>query len=191
LPPAVLEQLGYITAAKPQTTAVAPWARQAVAKVAAPQFKSLQAKLSQAWRAGFVSKMQLSLGNYGLLGAGAIILILTYSFICNCCRLICQKTGYKPGVLVWLPVLQVLPMLRAASMSAWWFIAFVIPGINLVGYILWCVKIVQARNKTTPLMILLLCPVINLLALAYLAYSEDAAGKTEKLHLETMTLESA
>ena len=73
----------------------------------------------------------------GLIGPKLIlavlgVLLLLYLFHCYCCMLICRKTGKPPGVLVWLPVLQLFPLLRAAGMSAWWFLACFVPVLNLV-----------------------------------------------------------
>jgi len=122
--------------------------------------------------------------------AGSILLI-AYLFHCYCCMLICEKTGKEPGLLIWLPLLQAIPMLRAASMSAWWFITLFLPGLNVVGHVLWCVKIVQARHKTVPLLILLLIPITNIFAFLYLAFSEGVPRKKDEHHVEIMTLETA
>jgi len=36
-------------------------------------------------------------------------------------KLIVEKTGERPGFLIWLPILQWFPMARGARMSGWWF----------------------------------------------------------------------
>jgi hypothetical protein len=192
LPNDILQKLGYITAPIVQTNGAALWARQAAAKMDTPQLKQLEAKLLQSWRgARAVIKSHLPPLKPGVIVVAAGVLIMAYLFHCYCCMLICQKTGNEPGVLVWLPVLQVLPMLRAASMSAWWFVTWFIPGLNLVGHAVWCGRIVQARNKTIPLLVLLLVPVMNIFAFLYLAFSEAAPQKKEEPHVEIMTLETA
>jgi hypothetical protein len=106
--------------------------------------------------------------------------------------LICQKTGQEPGVLVWLPVFNVFPLLRAAGMSPWWFLASFVPVLNLVAYILWCVNIAKARAKTLWTAIFLLLPLTNLLAFLYLAFSGSGGRKkNENRRIEIMTLETA
>jgi len=190
----VLQKLGYATvpAAKAQTNPTAAWARQAVAKMDTPQVKQVQAKLAEAWQgAATRGNLYLPPVTPRLIIISGAILLMAYLFLCYCCMLICQKTGNEPGVMVWLPFLQVIPMLRAASMSGWWFIGFFIPVVNLVGHVLWCIKIVQARSKTTPLMILLLLPVTSFFAFLYLAFSEAAPRKDEQPRIEIMTLETA
>ena len=191
LPVDLLQTLGYVSAPKTQTNAPVLWAKQAMAKVAAPQLKNIEASLLQAWRQGVVSKAHLPPIGSGPLVLAIVTLIGVYLFGCYCCKLICEKTGNEPGALVWLPLLQVLPMLRAASMSLSWFVALFIPGLNLVGYFVWCVKVVDARHKTMPLAFLLLFPLTSLFALAYLAFSEAAPQTSDKLQVEIMTLETA
>jgi hypothetical protein len=99
------------------------------------------------------------------------ICALMYLFYCYCCSLICAKTGRAGGLLVWLPVLQMIPMFRAAGMSGWWFLAMFVPLLNLVGQVLWCVKITQARGKGFFTAVMLILPLTNILAFLYLAFS--------------------
>jgi hypothetical protein len=101
--------------------------------------------------------------------AGAVI---GYLFFCFCCMLICKKTSNEPGILVWLPVLQLFPLLRAAGMSGWWFFLFLLPGLNVLASIVWSVKICQTRGKSGWLALLLLLPVTNLFVFLYLAFSD-------------------
>src|SRR5438874_148767 len=52
---------------------------------------------------------------------GAVMggLMLIYLLFCYCCLLICQKAGHEPGLLIWIPIFQAIPLLRAARMSPW------------------------------------------------------------------------
>ena len=84
----------------------------------------------------------------GLMLEVAAALLAIYLFHCLCCSRICKKAGSEPGILVWIPVLQLFPLLRAAGMSGWWFLAFFVPVLNLIAQILWCFKIADARGKT-------------------------------------------
>jgi len=109
-------------------------------------------------------------------------LTVGYLFFCLCCMLICSKTGNEPGILVWLPLLQVFPMLRAAGMSGWWFFAFFVPVLNLVAPILWCINIVKARAKSIWWVVCLILPVTNLLAFLYLAFSSAPSSGADRLN---------
>lgn len=105
-----------------------------------------------------------------LIIAGAVVLAF-HLFFSFCLKLIVQKTGNEPGLMVWLPFFQVFPMLRAAGMSGWWVLAMLIPLVNIIVQILWCVKIVQARGKSVWVTIFLILPITNLFAFLYLAFS--------------------
>jgi len=73
--------------------------------------------------------------------------VLLYLLISYCGWLICQKTGHPAGVLVWIPVLQLIPLLRAAGMSPAWLVAFLVPILNVVAQIVWSVNICKASGQ--------------------------------------------
>jgi hypothetical protein len=112
---------------------------------------------------------------FGLLGA----LWLLHSLLCS---MICKKAGHSGGLLVWLPILQAIPMFRAAGMSGWWLLGMCIPLVNLIGAILWCVKICEARGKGFFTIICLILPPTSLLALLYLALSNGHKESVEAPH---------
>lgn len=124
------------------------------------------------------------------------ISLAIYLFFSFCLKLIVQKTGTEPGWMVWVPILQVFPMLRAAGMSGWWFLAMMVPIVNIVVQVLWSVKIVQARGKGVVTTILLILPFTSLFAFLYLAFSsgegsEDEAGDEEgKIVIQTALSEA-
>jgi hypothetical protein len=109
--------------------------------------------------------------------------------------LICVKAGAEPGITVWLPVVQIIPLLRAAGMSVlWplfmlmvlvssyflrahlanhiWLVASFAGACVLVCLVTWSVKICLARKKHPALAALLVIPGMNFFALLYLAGSK-------------------
>lgn len=137
-------------------------------------------------------------------GAGAVVL---YLFFCFCLLMICSKANTPSPLLVFLPVLQILPAYRAAKMSPVWFrllmadvvfrvivgvltytghigrlpqsvvmvlfvLMMVLTLIHVIGWFIWCFKICIAREKSPLVGIFLLLPCTQVLALAYLAFSE-------------------
>jgi hypothetical protein len=40
-----------------------------------------------------------------------------YLFFCYCCKRVCEKAGHNPGVLIWIPIVQLIPLLRVAGMA--------------------------------------------------------------------------
>jgi len=192
LPPEVLEKLGYAAAqgAKGATNTAAVWAKREIAKINTPQVKDLRKQLEQKWREPASAKLSaMHLAGPTLLFIVLGIALLLYLFHCYCCMLICRKAGHPPGILVWLPVLQLFPLLRAAGMSGWWFLAYLVPLLNIVAQVLWCFKIASARGKSVWVGVLLVLPVTNLFAILYLAFSNGAAAdEDEEPESKIMTL---
>lgn len=107
------------------------------------------------------------------------IVLIAYLLYCACLKLICQNAGSKAGPMIWFPVLQMFPLLRAAKMSAWWFVAFLIPLVGVVAHIVWCVKICKACGKGALVIVLLILPGTNVLAFLYLALAKSNVEATE------------
>jgi hypothetical protein len=103
--------------------------------------------------------------------------------------LVCRKTHNAPGPLVWVPVLQLIPLLRAANMPRVWFFAFFVPGINIIALIVFSIKIVKSRGKGFWVSILLILPATSWLAMLYLAFSSSAP--VEMSNNEVLSLETA
>lgn len=110
-------------------------------------------------------------GIIALLVALGVALVV-YLFFCYCFKRICEKTGNEPGILVWIPILQIIPMLQVAKMPAWMIILFLIPIVNLVVAVLMWVKICEARGKSPWLVVLMFIPIANIAFIPYLAFSE-------------------
>ena len=149
---------------------------------------NLSAQLSQKMAAGLATLKRFSAvrpsPNVLALVLGG--LVAGYLFLCHCLKLICMKTGFAAGVLIWIPFLQLVPLLRAAGMSGWWLVGFLIPGVNLIAQIVWCFKIVQKRGKSALVAIALLLPVTNLLAILYLAFSSGAGDEDRPVSITTL-----
>ena len=194
LPEDVRLKLGYNeTAQKPKTNNPTAWAKQTFSKLETPEVKGMEEKLATAWHQRLpAAGVNLPPLTTRLIAIVTGVVLLCWFLFCYCCMLICQKTGNNPGLLIFVPFLQTFPLLRAASMSPWWFFAVFVPGLNLVAQIIWFVKIVQARAKSGWLVLWLLLPLTNLLAFLYLAFSNgNARRKSERRQVEIMTLETA
>jgi hypothetical protein len=195
LPSEVKSTLGYEDpAAQAKTNAPAAWARQTLAKIKTPQVARFQQQLAGLGHLGLsADKLQLPQLDQKFLLIGAIALFALYLLHCYCCLLICRKAGHEPGALIWIPFFQLIPLLKAATMSPWWVLGFLVPGLNLVAQILWCVKITQARGKTLFVALLLIFPLSSPFAAFYLAFSGGRRDRKRKddRRIEIMTLEAA
>jgi hypothetical protein len=108
----------------------------------------------------------------GLAALGSICLIglALYLFTCFCLKRICEKSKVEPGILIWIPIAQFIPLLQVAGMAAWMLILFFIPFVNfIIGIMMWA-KICSARGKSALLVIgVILLPIVFI---PYLAFSE-------------------
>jgi hypothetical protein len=129
----------------------------------------LQQAFGEGWQPG--TQPELPPIPTGFIVAFLGIFLFIHLFFCFCAKLIVEKTGQPAGFLIWLPVLQMFPLLRAANMPAWWFLLMLLPFLNIIACIMWCFKIVEARGKSVVWAIFLLLPFTNFLAFLYLAFS--------------------
>lgn len=106
------------------------------------------------------------------IGLLLVIGVALYVFTCFCLKRICQKCGNEPGVLIWIPIVQIIPLLQVAGMATWMLILFFIPFVNLaIGVYMWA-KICSARGKSPWLVLLMFVPIANIIFVPYLAFSE-------------------
>ena len=100
------------------------------------------------------------------------VMLFVWFIFCYCLKRICEKCDTEPGILIWIPIFNLIPMLQAAGLSSWLILLFFVPLLNIVmGLVMW-VKICQARGKSALLVIMLFIPLLNLLFIPYLAFSE-------------------
>ena len=148
-----------------------------MAKINVPQVGEMRKQLETLQAKPPAGLSSLGLSGPALLYAMGGVLLLLHLFQCYCLMLICRKAGHPPGLLVWIPVLQIFPMLRAAGMSGWWVLAFCVPVLNVVAWVLWCLNIAKARGKSVWVGVLLFLPITNLFAFLYLAFSDRMPSK--------------
>ena len=98
--------------------------------------------------------------------------ILLYGFFGLCLMVLARKLNENRVWWAWVPVLQVLLMLRLGQVSLWWFIALLVPFINVgVAIYVW-IRIAGRRSKPWWMGVLMIVPVADLFVLGYLAYSQ-------------------
>lgn len=109
-------------------------------------------------------------------GVGAVFIIVVavalYFFFCYCYKRICEKAGKDPGVLIWIPIVQFIPLLQAAGMAEWMIILLLIPFVNIIFFVMMWAKICSALGKSPWLVIMLFIPILNIIFFPYLAFSE-------------------
>lgn len=109
-----------------------------------------------------------------------------YLLVCLGLKAICRNAGAPAGLLIFVPVLQLFPLLRAARMPLWSFLLFLIPVVNIGVQIWWSFAIVKACGKGVLTAILLLLPVTNLFAFLYLALAKNSTPDEPPLPAEAL-----
>jgi hypothetical protein len=126
---------------------------------------------------------------FGILGS----LALFYLLFCFLCRSLCLKTAAPPTALVplvWFPLVQQIPLLKAAGMSPWWILTNFVPPLFLITYIMWSFKIVQARGKHVIFAVMLLFPFTSVLSFLFLALSRGCGDDEDSSNPNVITLQS-
>lgn len=111
------------------------------------------------------------------IGIVALLFILTlslafYVFFCFCLKRICEKCGHEPGILIWIPIANLIPQLTAAKLPIWMIVLFFIPLVNIGAFVFMFWKLCEARGKAGPLGLLMLVPLANIGLLCYLAFAD-------------------
>ncbi|HEY2082926.1 MAG TPA: DUF5684 domain-containing protein [Verrucomicrobiae bacterium] len=117
------------------------------------------------------------------------ILGVVYVFVSVCFWSICRKTHIAPGPLIWVPFLQLIPLLRAANMPRVWFFVYFVPVLNILALIVLSINIVKTRGKSPWVAFLLILPPTSLFAFLYLAVSRSAP--VEMVNNDVLSLEVA
>jgi len=189
LSPEVRDQLGYKPEPKKFSSSkdrISSWATQTLGNVDLSRLKQLE----QTFRPHSIDGAPQPAFDQTQLLSLAAIALLCYIFYCYCGKLICEKTGNEPGALIWVPILQLFPLLRAAGMSSGWFLVFFIPVLNLIGYMVWAINIAQSRGKSGWIALFLLLPPTHPFALLYLALS-SGTPPAQPRKIEILALETA
>jgi hypothetical protein len=107
------------------------------------------------------------------LGLGPILVAgLLYVFFAYCLVTLGKKLGDNRAWWGWVPILQVLLMLRLAQLTYWWFLALIVPIVNVVVAIWVWIRIAKKRAKPAWVGALMILPGVDLFVLAYLAFSQ-------------------
>lgn len=132
----------------------------------------------------FGGYQDLPTASHGLSGAPLIFVVVlgiaVYIYTAYCLSAIAKKTGTPNEWWAWIPVLNILLMLKVARLPLWWALGFLvafIPLVNLlvlalVAYIWW--KVAERLNRPGWWGILMLIGPINLVLLWFLAFKEAA-----------------
>lgn len=124
---------------------------------------------------GKASTAQKAGALFGSLLALLVVLFFSlaiYAFFCFCMKRICEKCGHEPGILIWIPIANLIPQLTVAKLPMWMIVLFLIPLVNIVAVVYLWVKLCEARGKPSALGILILVPLVNIGLIIWLAFAD-------------------
>ena len=101
-----------------------------------------------------------------------VVMLAFYAFFAVCLQKIAEKTGTDPAWWAWVPILQVLLLLKIAGRPMWWIILCFIPLVSIVILIIVMVDVCHKRGKPGWLAVGLIIPLVNFATLGYLAFSD-------------------
>ncbi len=105
-------------------------------------------------------------GFFGFLIAVGIFVFMSY-----CLKLICEKAKVDPGVLIWIPFVQLIPMATVAGINPLLLLLYFIPLVNIVFALYHWSKVCTAIGKSPWLVVLMLIPLVNIAFLPLLAFT--------------------
>ncbi len=128
-------------------------------------------------------------GDLGLMFGGAMLafvgialfgILLLYVYGSFCLMKIAKKTNTELAWLAWIPIANLFLLAMIADKEWWWALIVILGGIvPIIGiiaslgafiYLSWLVC--EKLNKPGWLSILMLIPIVNLVILGYLAFSD-------------------
>lgn len=101
-----------------------------------------------------------------------VFALAMYLYTALCLQTIARKTNTADSWLAWIPIANLILMLKIARKPLWWILLCLIPLVNVVIMVIVWMEIAKARNKPQWWGILMLVPVANLIAPGYLAFAD-------------------
>jgi len=95
-----------------------------------------------------------------------------YAYVSFCLMKIADKLSVPDSWWAWVPILNILLLVKMAGKPMWWFVLFFVPIANLVVGILVFVAILEALKKPPLYVIGFFIPILNLILLGYLAFGD-------------------
>jgi len=63
---------------------------------------------------------------------GLIESLVAIVFFSYCLKLICEKANVDPGVMIWIPLVQLIPMATVANLNPLLLLLYLVPLVNVV-----------------------------------------------------------
>lgn len=107
------------------------------------------------------------------------VMVIFYIYSAICIMFVAKKTGKEPAWLAWIPIGNLFLLCKVAGLTYWWLLILFVYIIPVAGPLLFLAffgylwyKVALARNKPGWVGILVVIPLVNLIVMGYLAFSE-------------------
>ncbi len=101
-----------------------------------------------------------------------IIGLVIYIYVSYSVMKIASKLNVNNGWWAFIPILNIVLLIRMAEKPLWWILLFLIPLVNVVIAVLLWMKVAERRGKASWLGILIIIPFANLVLPGYLAFTD-------------------
>ena len=116
----------------------------------------------------------LSSVNGGFPIWSVFLFVIVYAFFAYCLSEIARKTNNADRAWwAWLPIMQVLLILKVAALEWWLIFLFLIPFVNIALAIYVWIRVAKALSKHPIFGVLMIVPGVDLFVLAYLAFAKS------------------
>ncbi|MDY6794173.1 MAG: DUF5684 domain-containing protein [Actinomycetota bacterium] len=102
--------------------------------------------------------------------------VILYIYTAFCFQRIAKNLGVRPSWFAWIPILDIYLWCRICGKGVLWTILFFIPIVNIVIYVMLCLKLAHACDRSGLLGVLLILPIVNLIVLWVLAKGSRSRG---------------
>lgn len=99
--------------------------------------------------------------------------VALYFFFCYCAKSICENAGIEPGFMIWIPLVQLIPLVHAAGLDPWFTLAYLVPIVNVIFLFYHWARICIALDKSPWLVVMMIVPIVNLAFIPYLAFTSS------------------
>ncbi len=110
-------------------------------------------------------------GGEGIGFFGLLIGIGFFVFFSYCMKLICEKAKVDPGIMIWIPIVQMIPMATVAGINPFLLLLYFVPIVNIVFLFYHWAKVCIAIDKSPWLVVMMIIPVVNIAFIPLLAFS--------------------
>ncbi len=97
--------------------------------------------------------------------------LAVYLFYSYCLKRLVEKCGEQPGGIIWIPILQMIPLFRVAKMNPWLILLLMVPLANLIVAIMLWVNVLKALGRPPVMVIVML--LFGFIYLPYLALTSS------------------